>query len=402
MPAVVRPREQGQALIFVVVLLALGIGVFVYSTANPTAVQNERAAITATTLAQVKQALIGYAVRRGDIAGDPRPGEFPCPDTDNDGFEQGSCSAGRLGRVPWKTLGIPEPKDDAGETLWYAVAGPFRTWNSNGNPLNSDTKGNITVYSGTSATIVTSEAVAVIFAPGAALGSQVRNPAVSAFCPTTSSTIATDRCAANYLESAAGVNNAVNNGPFLSAPASDSFNDRLALITTQDFIPLVEQRVARELRGVLQSYKANSLCNCYPWADASDGKSNVGLNRGRVPWDQAAPEDWGDGSIPKLPSWFGNNDWARLIYYAVAQTSLAAGGLACTSCIDPTLSVDGAPGAELVILTPGPAGAGRPLAYPFSNWAAYFEDSENSDNSNDRYVTPSSTAFARDRLFRVP
>ena len=86
---------------------------------------------------------------------------------DNNGFEDGSCMAGAIGRVPWKTLGIPEPKDEAGETLWYAIAGPFRIWSMTSTVINSDTKGDITVYRDSTATVVSAEAVAVIFAPWA-------------------------------------------------------------------------------------------------------------------------------------------------------------------------------------------------------------------------------------------
>jgi len=112
--------------------------------------------------------------------GNNRPGELPCPDTNDDGFEEGTCASGRLGRLPWKTLGIAEPKDGYGETLWYAVAGPFRTYNSNSNAITSDTMGNLTVYTGSTAATLTTQAIAVIFAPGTVMGSQQRGTASAA------------------------------------------------------------------------------------------------------------------------------------------------------------------------------------------------------------------------------
>jgi hypothetical protein len=63
---------------------------------------------------------------------------------------------------------------------------------------------------------------------------------------------------------------------------------------------------------------------------------------------------------------------------------------------------------EVVLVMTGPAGASRPLGGIGSGicdqpqWAAYLEDSENNDLSNDNFVRPSSTAYARDRLYTIP
>jgi len=81
-----------------------------------------------------------------------------------------------------------------------------------------------------------------------------------------------------------------------------------------------------------------------------------------------------------------------------------AGG-ACTSCIDATLTFDSTFPKEVVLIMPGPAGvSGAHTDWPFD----YFEDAQNNDNTNngytgnDLYVTPSSTAYARDRLYTIP
>src|SRR5450756_1626195 len=123
-------RQRGQALILVLLLLSVAAGAVLFSFFNSTKVTLDNDQKTADALALAKTALIGYALRGNDGATNPqRPGEFPCPDTNNDGNADGTCVAGRLGRIPWKTLGIPEPKDGAGETLWYAVADLFRSYN---------------------------------------------------------------------------------------------------------------------------------------------------------------------------------------------------------------------------------------------------------------------------------
>ncbi|MBI2294901.1 MAG: hypothetical protein HYU76_02395 [Betaproteobacteria bacterium] len=417
-----RASQRGQAILFVALLVGVGVGLFTYGAVRSVSLNQQQDVKTRLAMTLARDALIGWSVARTTTGALPnaRPGELPCPDNNNDGFEDGSCVAGAIGRVPWKTLGIPEPKDDAGETLWYAIAGPFRIWNLTFTAINSDTKGNVTVYADSTATPLTREAVAVLFAPGPAVGAQIRD-ATAALCPTTGTTIARNLCAANYLETAAGVNNAINNGPFISAQSSAGFNDRLLVITTTELMPSVEQRVGRELRGILSSYKTataalgyNAGAGVYPWADLSNGFSDappyevvgVGRNRGRVPAFGASPRNWGDPGppvVPTLPAWFVNNDWRLVTYYSAGQNFLEAGG--CSTCVNPTLSVDGVSGKEVVILMPGPAGPSRPPAVPLSDptfWSYYLEDGPNSDQSDDLYVTPSSTAYTRDRIYAIP
>ena len=412
-------------MLLVVMLFGMAAALFVFGIVDTTALVLRRDQDTAAAFANVKQALIGWSVQRTSSNALPnaRPGELPCPDINPlDGYEDGSCAAGAIGRVPWKTLGIPEPKDSAGETLWYAIAGPFRIWSMSGTVINSDTKGNLTIYQNSTATAITTEAIAVVFAPGASLGTQNRDTAATAFCPTTGTTIALNLCAANYLETAAFVNNATPtaNPPlapapsFISAPNSDTFNDKVMVITTADLMPVVEQRVARELRTVLQSYKA--AVGAYPWADCTDGGSDFGSNRGRIPWQTALPVNWGSGGAPQLPGWvdptnrgwFVNNSWSWVIYYSAGKNYLEGSGASCSSCVNPTfLTVDGVSNKEVVLLTTAPAGASRPIGTPGDcqptvYWPYYLEDPQNNDVSDDIYVTPSSTAYARDRIYTIP
>lgn len=392
-------------MLLVVAMVGMTTAMLVYGMIDTTSAALQRDRETAAAFAEVKRALIGWSVSRDpSIHGaNARPGEFPCPDMNNDGFEDGSCAAGALGRVPWKTLGIPEPKDAAGETLWYTVAGPFRIWNMNNTTIDNDTKGNVTVYQDSTAVTITTQAVAVIFAPGALMGAQNRNSAAAALCPTTGTTIAYNLCAANYLETAAGVNNATTNGPFISAPASDTFNDKAMVITTADLVPVVEQRVGREMLALLSAYRVNSACACYPWAaNDFDDDSVTGRRRGGVPMEVALPEAWGSGTIPSVPSWIAgaspNNKWGGLFYYAVAP------GVVETPTAG-ALTVDGA-SKDVVLITTGPAGASRPS----SNLGDYVEDLENRNN-DDIFCRPGASAmapctptaaYARDRLYTLP
>ena len=321
-------------LVMVSLLVAMFAGIFV----NDLVRQNQRQERTTNALAQAKQAMIGRAT-----SDDNRPGSLPCPDTDDDGsaelFSGNDCPS-YIGRLPWKSLGLPDLRDSDGERLWYALSNNYRD-HGTAEPINSDTKGNRTVHSENTAVTLTTEAVAVIFAPGAPLGTQDRHPSTTALCPTTGTTIARQRCAANYLDTTGGANNATTAGAYVSGQHSNSFNDRLLLITTAELMPVVEQRVAREMLKVLQSYKANSGCNCYPWPDLSTGFSDFGLNRGRIPgYDLAGttvppyalPVDWGVSGAPTLPQWFIDNGWRRIIYYAVGRNFLESSGAGCTSC----------------------------------------------------------------------
>lgn len=413
-------------MLLVVLLLAVGIGLFAYGAVSSVSLSQQQDFKTRLAFVQVRDALIGWSVARTTTVPLPnaRPGELPCPDMDNNGFEDGSCVAGAIGRVPWKTLGIPEPKDEAGETLWYAIAGPFRIWSMTSTVINSDTKGDITVYRDSTATVVSAEAVAVIFAPGAVRGAQNRDTVATALCPTTGTTIARNLCAANYLETAAGINNAVTNGPFISTPGSDTFNDKVMVITTADLIPVVEMRVARELLALLTAYSTapGKSCsnNCYTAADEDfTNEEDDNAYRGWLPLCDADPDNWGALGIT-LPAWLTNNDWWKVIYYAVAPDKTefypASSG---------TLTVDGAP-AHVVLITPGPAPVGvtRPsltiprtptaspqcvleaplsLAQATAYWQQYLSPNDplNYDHGDNTYATPSSTAYARNRLYVI-
>lgn len=419
-----RLKQRGQAVLALLMIFGIAFSVFVYNMVDPAHAAARREARTAAAMRDVRDALMGWSVQRTSTGALPnaRPGELPCPDMNDDGYEDGSCVAGALGRVPWKTLGIPEPRDEAGETLWYAIAGPFRIWNMNNTVINSDTRGNLTVYHGSTATPLTSEAVAIIFAPGTALGTQNRDLSTSALCSTTGTTITRNLCAANYLETAATVDNALTGGPFIAAQPSNTFNDKLLVVTTTELITLVEQRVARELLALLAAYSTapgkSCVNNCYTGADKDfTNEEDNNTYRGWLPLCDADPDNWGALGIT-LPAWLTNNDWWKVIYYAVApgKTEYGASG---------TLTVDGAP-ADLVLITPGPApqGVTRPSltisrtptapsqcvlessltsAEATAYWQQYIssDDPLNYDHSDNTYATPSSTAYARNRLYVV-
>lgn len=379
-----RSQQHGAALMVMVVIIVLGAATFLLSSLTTTALKNSRQEATSAALAQAKDALIGRAA-----SDDNMPGSLPCPDTDDDGSAEllsGNNCPSYVGRLPWRTLKLPDLRDGSGERLWYALSTGFRD-DASARPLNSNTKGTLLVYNADGVSLQTQagySAVAVIFSPGSPLGSQTRNTATE------------QSNAANYLDIANSQNNSSASGPFIAGAKSESFNDQLLFITTMNLIPLVEQRVAGEVKQALTKYY--SVNGYYPWADniawGSDNyRANDGELRGWLPNDASAggAPDWG---AAKPPQWFFDNQWYAVIYYSVAKKY--------TQNPDSnTLSVDGANGVRTLFFMPGtPVDPQQRISTSnFGTLSNYLEDSENKDNNNNLYVTPTSQAADRDRLY---
>lgn len=364
-------------------VMVMGISTALVGSLSTTALKNARQETTAAVLALARDALLGRAV-----SDDNMPGSLPCPDTDDDGsaemFSGNNCPS-YIGRLPWRTLKLADLRDGNGERLWYALSPAFRN-HSSAQPLNSNTKGALLVYNADGTSLQTQSdysAVAVIFSPGRPLGSQVRN------------TVAERNNATNYLDTANSWNNASASGPFIAGATSDTFNDQLIFITTQNMLPLVEQRVAGTVKQALNNYySANGY---YPWADniawGSDNyRANDGERRGWLPNDASAggAPDWNAGD---LPQWFFDNQWYSVIYYAVARKYSKDGG-------SETLTVDGGSGVRTLFLMPGTpvSPQKRTTTTDFGTPSNYLEDSENKDD-DDQFVTPTSQAPDRDRLY---
>ncbi len=390
--------QRGAAFIVMIVVLVMGAATILVSSFGTATLQIERDKKTAEALAQAKEALISYAISSENVnggTGAARPGNFPCPDNNvpSTGYESGSCSSGTVGRLPWRTLGVPELLDGYGEPLWYALSGNFRKVSSR---INSDTKGTLQVYDRDGTTQLTpqgSEAVAIVFAPGTALGNQQRN---STLDKTTAS---------NYLDTANSRNNSTVNGPFIAADKSDSFNDRLMIIRTRDFMPTIEKRVAKELQTILANYYADngvypfpaSFSNCSSGSPSCD--SDTSICRGRFPY-KAKPTDWGGQPNYSLPTtaggspWFIQNRWYRVIYYSVGTDRLHSHPSGCPS----TIHVDGNNKAALFFMPGTPLGT-VVRTYTNNNLGWYLEDTENLD-TDFNYVTP--TSNSNDQLFILP
>jgi hypothetical protein len=253
-----RLQQGGSLLILMCVLLIAGAGVMLYPLASPQAHQRAEDAATDAALADAKAALLGYAATTP--MENRSTGNLLCPDITGNGiaWNTGNGCAGaanqglRLGRVPWRTLGVPEARDASGERLWYAVSDNFRSFQPA--TSHSETSGTITVRDANGQLLYDASigqgVAAVIIAPGPPLASPRLQKRPS-------------NTAADYLDIARGEDNASfqdgsTNG-FIHGPvrASDGnliMNDRMVVITRDELLAVIEKRFAAEVRNCLVAW----------------------------------------------------------------------------------------------------------------------------------------------------
>lgn len=231
----------------ILAVLAVGAAALLVSALGSAALQVERDKKTADALAQAKEALLGYAITYGDSHAGEVHGYLPCPDMDGnqtgnpEGSSELSCgnkNVSVMGRLPWRTLDLPVLRDGSGECLWYIVSGTYKN-NPKTDLMNWDNKGLLGVSNAAGGGV--QDIAAVIFAPGAVLGSQNRMP--SGHAPACGGNYS----AANYLDSdgthnnsaVATAANAISN--FFSS-ASAQINDQIIFITRNDIFNALARR----------------------------------------------------------------------------------------------------------------------------------------------------------------
>ena len=204
-----RSSQRGAALLIFALLVILGLLGAFFGQLDSTSQTSQRNKITDEALAQAKEALIGYAATYRDRQHPTDVfGYLPCPDmdtngisedADNDGFAESTCRLADttvVGRLPWKTLGLPPLRDGAGECLWYAVSGSAKNSPST-SVFNWDTLGQLVIQdAGGTALVSTAEhdrPLAIVFSPGSVLGSQSRASSGTSEC-------GGSNAAADYLE----------------------------------------------------------------------------------------------------------------------------------------------------------------------------------------------------------
>jgi hypothetical protein len=348
--------------------------------------------ITAAVLAQAREALIGRAASDNN-----RPGSLPCPDlvtnipginVPNDGIADllvGNECPSYIGRLPWRTLDLPDPRDASGERLWYALSRAFRDDNS-AQPINTNTAGTLSI----SGSMTAGNLVAIVFAPGPVIANQVRDT------PNANGV-------ENYLE---GGNQASGTTSFIAAATTASFNDQSLVLGSDALLPVVETRVAREASSVLAAfYTANGF---FPYANSyGDNTYQCADSQysGRIPRFFAnsckstpGDPDW-NGAI--WPGWFFANNWHEVVFYAVATQCATPAAPGC-SAPGTLLTVNGVPAPntniQAIVIMPGRAYAGQ--TRPCAAVADCLEDAENTDGDAE-YVKSAVTPTLNDRLFVV-
>ncbi len=346
--------QRGFAALLAALIVVGAAGTLVLARLSIAGSLAERFRASDRALAQAREALVAYAAER-PIDARVGPGYLPCPDLDDDGWAEPICgsldgatgAAQRLGRLPWKTLGLADLRDGFGERLWYAVSSKHKGLlncaaslacldmtpdRALGAITVRDATG-LAVHDGTSADLDRLErsgAAAVVVAPGPALArldaGGVPGPLQARGCgPSECDSLG--RCVidppqraakcdpASYLDRAppalGGEDNAgfvdrsdpagrpMNTDGFIQGPihlpgAGVAVNDRLAVVAYADLMPRVMKRVAIEVSHCLAAYAASpGNGKRYPWPTAACRQAipgstlawadTAGVRFGRVP-----------------------------------------------------------------------------------------------------------------------
>jgi hypothetical protein len=289
-------RQHGGAMPLFLAVLALALASAGALALSAASTEQHRQRARDRALAQAREALLAHAADR-PIDARVGPGYLPCPDLDDDGWAEATCGSltghlgqeERLGRLPWKTLGLPDLRDGYGERLWYAVSTRYKgLLNCAASRACIDMTpptalGTITVrdaaghrlHDGTLADPARTEsggAVAVVLAPGPPLrrrdGHEQRRDCEAGLCDGRGRCLGDPprvaaRCEPrNYLDAAALEDNAAfhdrsdagrtgNGDGFIHGPVAAEgrveVNDRLAVVTYGEIMARVMARVAVEI-----------------------------------------------------------------------------------------------------------------------------------------------------------
>lgn len=215
--------QRGAALLVLMLVLFLGATTWFLSQSSPAQWRNQSNRLTDESLALAKSALIGRAA-----ADNNRPGSLPCPDIDNDGKADGDfgfCSK-NIGRLPWRTLNLPDLLDGNRDRLWYRLTDELQD-NEDAPPINSTLSLGLVVDG-------TANIAAIVFSPGVPLLGQGGRPSDNI---------------TDYLD---GTN---QSGPYISGPAATDFNDRLLFISRNQLFSVVNRRIQNVYARKLEEYR---------------------------------------------------------------------------------------------------------------------------------------------------
>lgn len=403
-------RQAGAALLITLALVAIIGGLALLWLISPGVTQAQRTQDSAKAMAMIRDALIARAARDEN-----RPGSLPCPDINNDGLSlpvpdwSGSVCASYIGRVPWKTLDLPDLRDASGERFWYVLSPIFRDSLSAG-PLNSDTTGSLTVTVPGAPPVT--DVIAIIFAPGAPLPGQSRDPSIT--------NIATEL--PQYLDG----ENSNGDSVYRAGPETAAFNDRALLITQDLLMPIVEQRVARQARRCLENFSASTKAvfpaGRYPFpaalADTTAYGDTISVSGppyattyyGRIPSTLVATNNALGGTSYAWPNddpqpggattrcfasgtWWQH--WRELLLYRVSDAYAPDGSGSCA--LDPCLTVNSQGNVKFVVIVAGKTltAPNQSLRASIKNNASYYLEAAPSPPTFNNTALSGSGFFAK-------
>lgn len=280
--------QRGAALLIVaLVLIGALLGTF-FSRLNSVTLGTQRDQISSSAMAQAKEALIGFAATYRDTHPDSGNnndklfGYLPCPDNHPpgdplEGTSSTPCSGQNIsvvGRLPWKTLGLPPLRDGSGECLWYAVSGHAKDNPTTDVFFNWDTLGQFIVKDAGGTTLAGATAhdypLAVILAARAPLAAQSR-PSVGASECGGSNTVT------DYLEGigALGTGNTTITLGNADSVKSGTNNDLGLWISGNELFERIKRRqdFASDIKNLLDKLKAE--LDGIPLASLPTGLSTV-------------------------------------------------------------------------------------------------------------------------------
>jgi hypothetical protein len=310
---------------------------------HPKQWQAARSQHTQQVLAQAKQALLAYATQTLGATqcqlNCPRPGDLPCPDMNNDGVAENSCSSAssRLGRLPWRTLGTGDLRDASGERLWYALSNRYKN-NPRLLPLNVDSPGEITLRLMGTTTYDASQGqgvVALMIAPMSVIlredGLQQTRGAEQ------------DNQANAFLDSWQGEDNAqfvdASQNGFISAPASAQFNDALLPITASEMHVVMQSLVLAQIKQAILA--CGQACATVGWLRPASVQDSTCLGATSLASNACQASQDGMGRMPLSTAlaqansavawlfegsaqhrWFQQNAWRELVLAQVRPQSV--------------------------------------------------------------------------------
>jgi type II secretory pathway pseudopilin PulG len=356
-----RHGQRGFALLVTLLVLVIGAAT-VFISARSTSGDGAREQASSRLLADAHRAVNTYAQFGGT---NNKPGALPCPDTSepddagNAGVAgshcQGTPDPVYLGRMPWRTVDLPDDSGHTGPGIWYAIDGDYQDHTQPG-ALNAESAAGLTLL-GAGLPGTGQPRVAVLIVPGPALAGQEGRPGTDV---------------EDYLEG----ENADGDTTFRDCSDVADCNDRVIGITRDQLFDRVQRRVVDGIARALDN--AEERLGHLPWASAfgdSTMSCEPDLTRGRLarnPGGCAGSEPWlRDEDFDGGDAWITDNAWDELVVYEV-DPDCGEGG---TGCGTGDLTLNGEANYDAIL-----AAAGRPhpdQSRPGADVADYLDSETN-------------------------